>query len=189
MRVPKSRFVTLSEDKIELVRNWRNKPRVRDNSIDNSIISAQDQQVWFEGVKARKDCFYFLFLQDDKPIGMLSFTDIDGVACKWGCYIGEDAVWPGSGLILEVAALDYAFDVIGVELLVAEVFEHNKGPIRMCRFFEYEEAGLADAASGPNASRLLKFVYARKNWVERRRAVLRKLPKQIQVALEQIEYE
>ena len=95
-----------------MVRIWRNKSRIRQNMVDQNIIEPAQQLSWFKSLKDNRRCEYRVFFQDDQPVGMLYFSEIEKESCSWGCYIGEDRVWPGSGIILELAALDYVFKIL-----------------------------------------------------------------------------
>jgi len=188
MKIPLMHIELLNYELLETVRFWRNKPRIRKNMISTAEISASDQLRWFEELQKDKQRQYFVFYQDLRPAGMLYFTDISETECSWGCYLGEDAVWPGSGLLLEVAALDFAFNILRVERLNAEVFEFNIPAIKMHQLFEYShqdtqaDQHYRDGVSCP----LLKYFYLRKDWLEKREIVLEKLPKQLREATKQL---
>ncbi|GAB3443572.1 UDP-4-amino-4,6-dideoxy-N-acetyl-beta-L-altrosamine N-acetyltransferase [Massilia solisilvae] len=189
MKTPISRFVPVTADLIEQIRVWRNKSRIRENMLDDTLIEADQQRRWFDSLGQATDRQYRVFLQDDKPVGMLYFSDIGSSACHWGCYIGEDAVWPGSGLILEIAALDFAFGTLDVATLVAEVFEGNRSPIQMHRTFGYREQETKSASTrSGQAKNLICFSYAKADWLANRDQVLAKLPRQIRAAAEHIHF-
>lgn len=190
MKIPSSRFIPVTVDLIEQIRIWRNKPRIRENMLDDTLIDTDKQLRWFEGLQKSADRHYRLFLQDDRPIGMLYFSNIESEACHWGCYIGEDAVWPGSGLILEIAALDYSFSTLNVERLVAEVFEDNRSPIQMHHIFGYQlaERSIACTTESGRQKRLLYFTYAKNDWLANRAQLLSKLPRQISEASRFIQF-
>lgn len=183
MSAPKSKFSPVTSDLIEKIRVWRNSPRVRVNMLDDTVIEPAQQERWFDSLEKSKDKQYMVFHQDSKPIGMLYFSDISEESCVWGCYIGEEAVWPGSGVILSVAALEYAFNILKVNRLCAEVFESNTSPIRMHQTFGYlEKPGkLATTKSGKEI-KLKCFEFLRVDWENDKESVLAKLPKQIRQA-------
>jgi UDP-4-amino-4,6-dideoxy-N-acetyl-beta-L-altrosamine N-acetyltransferase len=180
MKIPKSEFNPVTADLIETIRLWRNSPRVRENMLDDTEIQPQQQKQWFESLPSNKDKQYRIFYQDSKPVGMLYFSGINKESCAWGCYIGEEAVWPGTGVLLSIAALDYAFNTLKVERLCAEVFESNTSPIRMHQTFGYTEKPdkLVTTKSGKEI-KLKCFEYLRTDWKKNRKSVLTKLPKQI----------
>ncbi len=181
MRIPHSRFVPLGADMLETVRAWRNSSRIRNNMLSDQLISTDQQQAWFSGLQGDASRLYLVFHLQNLPVGMLYFSDIDEQRCSWGCYIGAEAVWPGSGLLLEVAALDFAFSRFGVNCLHAAVLEFNKSPQRMHKAFGYRLVSRqADALwRGGQRHALLHYEYLRDEWQDNREGVLAQLPPQI----------
>ena len=187
MRVPKSTITPVAADLIEKIRQWRNSPRVRENMLDDTMIEPLHQEQWFEGLAKSKDKQYRVFHQDSRPIGMLYFSDINKNSCSWGCYIGEQAVWPGTGVLLSVAALDYAFNILKVEYLFAEVFEKNLSPIKIHTAFEYKARPDKLVCTKGGREMIMKcFEFRRSDWMTRREIILAKLPKQIRQAADSI---
>ena len=187
MNKPISRFAPLTEDLIEQVRMWRNKPRIRSNMINDYVIGYSQQRTWFRNISATTSEQHLVFFQNDRPIGMLYFSDISSDSCKWGCYLGEENIWPGSGILLFIAALDYAFDVIGVCELCAEVFEDNYSSVKLDNFFGYEYAGSIRVSTFSNVSKnLLQFSYEKDTWLLNRPKIIDKLPRRIREATKHI---
>ena len=158
--------------------------------LTNNLITSGQQIKWFESLAKDKSRLYFVFSQSQKPIGMLYFTDITVKDCSWGCYIGEEAVWPGSGLLLEVAALDYAFEKLLLEQLNAEVLEFNIAPQKLHNIFGYTASGVDENAVERDGKKyaLLKYSYKKTVWQESRERIISKLPKQIRQGVEKIEF-
>lgn len=190
MSAPSSNFYPLNFDLLEKVRGWRNLPRIRNNMLTNSIISSEQQIKWFESLASDKSRLYFVFFQDENPIGMLYFVDITKEDCSWGCYIGEEAVWPGSGLLLEVAALDFALKKLSLEQLNAEVFDFNFAPQKMHKIFGYTSVDAAESTIEREGKEhlLFKFRYKKTDWIKNREKVVAKLPKQIREGIEHIRF-
>jgi UDP-4-amino-4,6-dideoxy-N-acetyl-beta-L-altrosamine N-acetyltransferase len=191
MKAPSSSFRILTADLIEKVRGWRNQPRISRNMISDAQITREQQKKWFEGLANDSTRKYMVFFQDETPIGLLYFSSITRESCEWGCYIGEEAVWPGSGLLLEVAALDYAFNTLEVNRLIAEVFEFNVAPQRMHDFFGYQNLGLGDQVVERDGVEygLIRYWYEKGDWLAKREQVISKLPGQIKTAVEKISFE
>lgn len=190
MKIPQSHFEIITKELLETVRCWRNTPRIRRNMLSTNEISEFDQVRWFEGLQNDRTRLYYVYFQDSRPLGMLYFTEISEDDCSWGCYLGEESVWPGSGLLLEIAALDYAFYHLNVKRLNAEVFEFNTPAIRMHHHFEYKFEG-ASTVSYPRDGiehKLLKYFYLQQDWTEQREHLLDKLPKQINAAAKKITF-
>lgn len=190
MKTPESVFRPITADLIETIRAWRNSPRVRENMLDDTEIGAEQQERWFKSLAKQHDKLYMVFCQNSKPVGMLYFSDINDKYCTWGCYIGEEAIWPGTGVLLAIAALDYAFNHLEVDKLQAEVFEDNTSPIRMHQTFGYKprQDKIVTTKNGRQV-RLLCFEYLQKDWKANREKVLGKMPKQIRAAAEFIVFD
>lgn len=190
MKAPSSSFRILTADLIEKVRGWRNQPRIKRNMISDAQITCEQQKKWFEGLVDDPTRKYMVFFRDETPIGLLYFSSITRESCEWGCYIGEEAVWPGSGLLLEIAALDYAFNILGVGCLIAEVFEFNVAPQRMHDFFGYQNLGLGDQVVERDGVeyRLIRYCYKKGDWLTKREQVISRLPGQIRKAVEKISF-
>lgn len=190
MKIPQSRFELLSADLLETVRCWRNQPRIRNNMLSSNEITVAEQARWYEGLRHDGTRLYFVYFQDATATGMLYFTDITGESCSWGCYLGAEAVWPGSGLLLELAALDYAFDHLKVGNLKAEVFQFNTAAKKMHQLFEYGFTGLSQATYERDGAdyHLENYCYLQQDWLERRLRILDKLPRQIQAAAKNLTF-
>lgn len=185
--LPRTWLTPITAADSEKLRLWRNLPRVRANSFDQREISAEDQQHWFAGLAGDSSRRYLLFGQNDKAIGCLSFTAITATSAHWGCYLGEEQVWPGTGLLIEIAALDYAEQMLGLATLHAEVLAHNPGPAKVHRLFGYTEGEprqhrFADGRE----EQVLCFSYPLGHWTIRRPRVLATLPASVQEAADQI---
>jgi UDP-4-amino-4,6-dideoxy-N-acetyl-beta-L-altrosamine N-acetyltransferase len=153
-------------------------------------ITKERQSAWFAGLNNDASRAYFVMKQDARPIGMLYFSEITHHECIWGCYLGETNVWPGSGLILEMGALRYAFDIIKVDLLRAEVFAHNEAPLRMRKVFGYvpDDPPERKVRVDDREEQLKRFFLKKSDWKYQKESLLMRLPASIRVASEQIEF-
>ena len=198
---PSSQFIPLNETHLETVLGWRNLPHIRENMHSTDEISWQQHLSWFEALKQNSQKQFFVFLQNERPIGVLNFTSVDAVenntelaapCLEWGCYIGEDNVWPGSGLLLEVAALDYAFINKNAAALYAEVLSSNQSVLKMHKLFQYEalEDRIDEKPEKKDGTTVTvkRFLYQQKQWLTKREKVLSMLPKQIGAAAQHIHF-
>ena len=97
---------------------------------------------WFEKLEADNSRQFYVFLQNQRPVGVLNFSDMNTSTPEWGCYLGETNVWPGSGIILELAALDFSADHDQFSHLLAQVLSFNNAANKMHKVFEYEQISL-----------------------------------------------
>lgn len=80
----------LTEDKIELVRNWRNDPKISSTMFFQDYITPEMQQKWFNRVKDVD--LYFIVVYRGEEIGLINVKDIDSEKRmgETGVFIYED---------------------------------------------------------------------------------------------------
>lgn len=134
---------TLQQEDLEKVLEWRNSERIRINMYSDHIIDWEEHLAWFSRIKDKQDSSYCICELDQRPIGMIYFTDIDLKNSKsvWGFYLGETDTPPGSGVGMEFLALEYAFEKLEIRKLSCEVFEFNKSVIKLHKRFGFEQEG------------------------------------------------
>jgi len=186
-KYPTSYFRAPKQEDLETMRSWRNSSRVRANSIDQHIITQEAQLRWFKSVSGDPSRRYFIYEQAGRPVGVLNFVDIGPAECSWGCHLGEEGVWPGSGLLLEIAAQDFAFGQLRVDMLRAEILEHNTGSLRLRGLFRYESAETQWRVGV--GSRVHVFKAYRRTWMNSRGDILGQLPRSIGEAAKLISFE
>lgn len=186
---PLSEFKLLTEDLLQLVWQWRNQGEIRRNMHSDAPISWDEHLNWYEAQKLNPKRRFYVFFQDSRPIGVLNFSQIAEGVLEWGCYIGETNVWPGSGLLLEIAALDYAASDNATHTLYAEVLSFNHNVIKMHQLFGYQPKPDKPGATRENEAYQVKvFEYPVTAWCQNREAILAKLPKQIAAAAARIKF-
>lgn len=186
---PKSHFRPLTEARLELVWQWRNQPEIRRNMHNDAPIRWHEHLAWFKKLQADKSRRFFLFYQEQRPIGVLNFNQRSPGVLEWGCYLGENDVWPGSGLLLEIAALDYAVMHSEQTTLYAEVLSFNQSVIKMHRLFGYQALpDLPGKHRDHQPYQVKVFHYPLADWRINRSTILARLPKQIAAAAHLIEF-
>lgn len=122
---------------------WRNSERVRCNMYSDHVISEDEHAAWYSRAIADTSASYFIFLHENRPIGFISFTNINHQhgRCSWAFYLGETDVPRGSGSAMEFFALDYAFLTLKIRKLCCEVFSFNAGVIRLHEKFGFSHEG------------------------------------------------
>ncbi len=99
-------FETLKESHIDLVRNWRNSPAIRERMVAREIITPEQQQEWFQNLKAQNR-LYFLCRNEGKPVGVVHADNVDwqnGISLNSGIFIADPQLH-GSGLPIKIAML------------------------------------------------------------------------------------
>lgn len=186
---PLSEFKPLTEELLRLVWQWRNQSEIRRNMHNDAPISWDEHLSWFSALKQNSKRRFLVFFQDGRPIGVLNFSTMTDGVLEWGCYLGETDVWPGSGLLLEIAALDYASSDKTADTLYAEVLSFNQSVIKMHQLFGYQQMPEKPGATRENEAYQVKvFTYPLTAWRINREAILAKLPKQIAAAAARIQF-
>lgn len=187
--LPSHCFLPVDVEQSALLWQWRNSPRVRANMHSDQAISWQDHQSWFEDMLVDNTRRYWMLYQNKRPVGVLNFSDLDTSSPQWGCYLGETDVWPGSGIIFELAALDYCAASADFEYIVAQVLSFNHAALKLHKLFEYEHLATASGGERNELSyQVLHYRYELNHWRENRLRILKKLPKQMRLVADNIQF-
>jgi UDP-4-amino-4,6-dideoxy-N-acetyl-beta-L-altrosamine N-acetyltransferase len=187
--IPEHTFKPLQKEQLELVWQWRNSPRVMQNMHHSAPVKWQEHCVWFEKLQGDNTRQFYVFLQNQRPIGVLNFSDLHTPTPEWGCYLGETNVWPGSGIILELAALDFSASHSQFSHLLAQVLSFNNAANKMHKVFEYEQVSLENGTERNSLHYDIQhYSYALKHWAQKRDRILAKLPKKIALAASHIQF-
>ncbi len=145
---PKVELVPLTEDKLELVRRWRNAECVRRFMEFRDEITPEMQREWFESVNNRHN-YYFIIVCEGKEVGLSNIKDIDYTAGsgETGMFIADpDYLDSPVPVLASLCGLDFCFGHLGLETVYGKTAEDNLRARRFNAAFGYEPAG--DAAYG-----------------------------------------
>ena len=67
----------LTHDKIEMLRQWRNDPKIQQFMVYRDYITPEMQEAWFQRINNDRN-FYFIIEYEGKEIGCVNIRDIDG---------------------------------------------------------------------------------------------------------------
>lgn len=125
-------LVKLTADKIELVRTWRNDPKIVQHMFFNQYITPEMQQKWFASIDNENN-FYFLIEYHQKLVGMIHASEIDDVqkTAYAGLFIYEESYW-GTDVPVRasLAMLDFFFSENRIETFYAKTKKENKAAIQ-----------------------------------------------------------
>ncbi|MGB7399890.1 UDP-4-amino-4,6-dideoxy-N-acetyl-beta-L-altrosamine N-acetyltransferase [Castellaniella sp.] len=133
----------LNGDDLDMVLLWRNQASVRKNMYTAHSISIEEHREWFEKIKDRQDSKWLIYKEKNGiAAGVVYFTNISAITKNafWGFYAGADAM-RGVGSRMELEALDYAFQVLGLHKLNCEIFSSNSNVIRLHEKFGFSIEG------------------------------------------------
>jgi UDP-4-amino-4,6-dideoxy-N-acetyl-beta-L-altrosamine N-acetyltransferase len=115
---------------LERVLAWRNSEHVRQFMYTKHEITLEEHRAWFERKSIDPNWSLLIFEDAGSPCGYVSLraTDTESVA-EWGFYTAPSAP-KGTGSRLGIAALNYAFDVLGFVKIEGEALASNENSIR-----------------------------------------------------------
>lgn len=134
----------LSQEKIEMVRLWRNDPKISKFMEYREEISSEQQVKWFSKLNNGKDNFYWIIKYKGEDIGLINIKDVDydkltgesGVFIYCDKYLNTDISYRAHLLMF-----DYIFNILGFKNIYCRVLRNN---IRAKRFSQYLGAHIAN---------------------------------------------
>ena len=144
----------LTEDKIELVRNWRNDPKISQFMEYRDHITSEMQKKWFAKINNENN-YYFIINYQGKDVGLTNVKDIDYSVKtgEGGIFIYDDTLLNSDIPFRVIFALnDFCFEKLGLEAMVAHIMDDNQRAINFNLVLGYKKA--ADS-KGPKSTYLL----------------------------------
>ncbi|MES1932234.1 flagellin modification protein FlmH [Salinisphaera shabanensis T35B1] len=133
---------TIEDSELELILGWRNAASIRQNMYTQHVIPLDEHLAWWERVRRRKDQKYFMYERNDKPLGVVAFSEINyryANAC-WAFYSSPDSP-RGTGSAMEFLALEFAFGDLSLHKLYCEVLAFNTPVVKLHRKFGFQIEG------------------------------------------------
>ena len=119
------------KDDLDLIYEWRNRPEVRAFMYSSAEIPREEHLRWFGSMLKDVSKRLLVLNVDEHESAVICFSCIDGdQSCSWGFYSGPSAP-AGVSLMVELAALEYAFEKLGVHRLSCEVLAGNQKVINL----------------------------------------------------------
>lgn len=130
----------LTEDKIELVRRWRNDPKIQQYMSFKDYITPEMQKNWFKKIDNDNN-FYFIIEYEGKEVGLINIKDVDYEkrTGEPGIFIYEDECLNlDVGVRASLCQNDFAWNTLNLESMHGHVLKNNKRAQQLNRFFGYE---------------------------------------------------
>jgi UDP-4-amino-4,6-dideoxy-N-acetyl-beta-L-altrosamine N-acetyltransferase len=122
-----------------MVLDWRNNEDIRRWMYHFDTISIDEHLSFIESLKPDQTKQYYLVLQDNNPIGVIYFTNIDKETKKAEFGIYKNPHLSGYGNILMHKVCEHAFITLNLHALVAEVFADNQKAIHLYNHFNFKQ--------------------------------------------------
>ncbi len=129
----------LTHDKIELVRKWRNDPKISRYMEYREEITPEMQEQWFEKINNDNN-LYYIIEADGKEIGLTNIRDIDYEKSigELGIFIWDDDFLNTSyNFQVAICFLDFCFEELKLKKLFIHVLKDNKRAIKYNKMLGY----------------------------------------------------
>lgn len=132
----------LTEYKIEVVRNWRNDPKIAQYMEFKDYITPKMQLDWFK--KINNDNNYFFIIEfEGREIGLINVKEIDndekmgegGIFIYDDNYLNSDVSFRAS-----LCLNDFCFETLQLKRMKAHILRNNKRAIQFNKFLGYKIA-------------------------------------------------
>ena len=136
-------FINTSFEEKKMILDWRNHPNIKKWMYNQKEISLDSHLNFIESLKSFKDKIYFLVKMNKEYIGVIDFTKIDykNKLTYFGLYSNPYSKTTGIGTILLKTIINYAFNVLNMNILKLEVFETNKKALNLYKKFKFKKTG------------------------------------------------
>lgn len=121
-------FITLSDDMVLKIWEWRNSPEIRKYMYTKDIIPLENHLRYVKSLENRDDVAYWLVCKDGEPIGVTSLTDIDmsSSTAELGYYMIPTKLNSGLGLEFAYYNMQFVFcSTIACEYLHGGIHRTN----------------------------------------------------------------
>ena len=134
------RLVRLTEEKIEMVRNWRNDPEISQYMLYREYITPEMQSTWFGKINNDRN-FYYIIEYKGREVGLINVKDID-----YNQKVGEGGIFiydmqlqnTDLAYRCHILLFDYMFIEIGLKGILSEIQPENERAIRFATFLGSE---------------------------------------------------
>jgi RimJ/RimL family protein N-acetyltransferase len=131
---------------VDMIRRWRNHPKVRATFIYTDEITPEGHARWWAAVSADPTRRVLIFQYEGIPAGVVTINDHDPVAgtAEWGFFLDVDGLTERGALLpawmeLERAAVGYGFDTLGLRAMGGRTLAWNKPVLALHRRFGFQE--------------------------------------------------
>jgi RimJ/RimL family protein N-acetyltransferase len=131
----------LTKVDIELVRNWRNDPKISKYMEFRDYITPEMQEEWFDKINNDHN-FFFIIEKDEKKIGLINIKDIDydQKTGEGGIFIYDDEFLNNDiSFRATLCICDFFFETLNLEREIAHILRDNKRAIQYNLMLGFEK--------------------------------------------------
>lgn len=126
---------------LPMVLAWRNHPEVRRFMFTQHEIGFEEHQRWFARSASDRTRRLLIGELAREAIGFVQFSNVSpGAVAHWGFYVNPDAP-RGTGQQLGRAALDHAFNDLGLYKVCGQALEGNHASIALHKKVGFKQEG------------------------------------------------
>lgn len=130
----------LTHDKIEMLRQWRNDPKIQQYMIYREHITPEMQEKWFEKINNDNN-FYFIIEYEGREVGMINIKDVD-YEKKTGepgqFMYADDLLDSDVSMRASLCLMDFVWETLGLESMYIHVVASNKRALDYNLLIGYE---------------------------------------------------
>lgn len=127
----------LTEDKIEMVRRWRNDPKIRQYMEFQEEITPEMQKEWFKKIDNENNLFYIVE-HNNIEIGLINIKNINNGEGEGGIFIWDDRYLNSDiSFRAHLALFDYYFSFPNYNSLISHVLNNNRRAKRFTQFLGF----------------------------------------------------
>lgn len=138
-------LIDLDSKNLKTIWEWRNSEQIRLNMMNDRIIEWEEHLAWYKRIKESAKYIYKVFVINERPVGLIDFTDIDvdHGKCNWGFYLGIDTP-KGTGTQMCYHGLKYAFNELCIRKICAEVLAFNHASLKIHEKLGFHKEGILE---------------------------------------------
>ena len=153
----------LTVDKIELVRNWRNDPKISQHMFFREYITPEMQLKWFNSINNDLN-YYFIIEYNNEEIGVVNIKDIDeekkfgetGIFIANDQYLNSDVPFRAS-----FCHGDFTFEELKLDFTYGRIVSDNR------RAIQYNKAVGAEIRMSENGKSVLLTITKENHYKQR----------------------
>jgi UDP-4-amino-4,6-dideoxy-N-acetyl-beta-L-altrosamine N-acetyltransferase len=131
----------MRENDLEYVLTWRNHPDVRQFMLTQHEITAIEHRAWFNSASNDETRALLVLEEDDQPVGCVAFSGIQPYSTSDWSFYSCPLRPSGTGTRICSAALDFAFNTLGVHKVEGQVLHFNSASIRIHQRLGFTQEG------------------------------------------------
>lgn len=139
------KFKPLAVEYADVMTKWRTDPGISAHMFtEPKTISKNDQVAWINARLTDDSFLGFIICDCGEPVGFLSYTKIDrkNRHCSTGSYIVDRSASAKYAVTLHEYIYTYAFEVLKMNKVYAEVLETNKKVLKLQELLGMQLAGI-----------------------------------------------